>query len=287
MRFVQFRFLKDTIKATRIGLQKKSGGIVDLSDALPNCHSMVDALTKLGGNGLIEIARKNLANKETSSSKCQLLAPITSPDKIFCIGLNYKDTCKELGFTPPEEPLVFSKFSSSITGPFDNIDHPDISKEVFWEAELAVVIGKKGKNLDATTAKDCVFGYTVANDITALDWHKKNGGQWLLGKTMDGFCPIGPSILTADKIADPHKLAISCRVNGQIKQTSNTHQLIHGVYGCIAFLSKFCTLLPGDIVLTGTPPGCGGFTNPPQFLKKGDVVECEVEQLGIIRNQIV
>lgn len=136
---------------------------------------------------------------------------------------------------------MFTTFNPNKKGSniFSLILSDNFIQEVFWEAELAVVIGKKGKNLDATTAKDCVFGYTVANDITALDWHKKNGGQWLLGKTMDGFCPIGPSILTADKIADPHKLAISCRVNGQIKQTSNTHQLIHGVYGCIAFLSKY------------------------------------------------
>ncbi|XP_046649094.1 fumarylacetoacetate hydrolase domain-containing protein 2-like isoform X1 [Daphnia pulicaria] len=286
MRFVQFRLLKDMIKATRIGLQKKSGGIVDLSDVLPNCHSIVEALGKLGGNGLIKIAQTNLANKETSCSKVQLLAPITSPDKIFCIGLNYRDTCKELGFAPPDEPLVFSKFSNSITGPFDKIKNPDISKEVFWEAELAVVLGKKGKNIEASEAKDYVFGYTVANDLTALDWHKKNGGQWLLGKTMDGFCPIGPNILTADKIPDPHNLKISCSVNGQIKQTSNTNQLIHGVFDCISFLSKFCTLLPGDIILTGTPPGSGGFAKPPQFLQEGDVVECEIEQLGKIRNQI-
>ena len=111
-------------------------------------------------------------------------------------------------------------------------------QEFFWEAELAVVIGKSGKNIDAKTAKDYIFGYTVANDITALDWHRKNGGQWLLGKTMDGFCPLGPSILTTDKVPDPHNLAISCRVNGEIKQSSNTNQLIHGVYDCVAFLSK-------------------------------------------------
>lgn len=157
-----------------------------------------------------------------------------------------------------------------------------------WEAELAVIIGKPGRNIDPSSANEHIFGYTVAHDVTARDWQfGKNGGQWFLGKTMDGFCPLGPSIVTADEIPDPHALAVSCRVNGEVKQNSSTSQLVHGVYDCVAWLSKyrllfqsnlsvkptfvlfvrFCTLLPGDVILTGTPPGVGSSSKPPQFLK--------------------
>ncbi|XP_032794648.1 fumarylacetoacetate hydrolase domain-containing protein 2 [Daphnia magna] len=297
MRFVQFRLLDDSQETIRVGVyDKDNGNVLDLSNALqqPNAGpiNMVNALAKLGSRGVMDTAARSLEtqlNQHLDKSKYQLLAPITSPDKVACIGMNYKDHCQEQGAPIPLEPLVFSKFPSCIIGPFDNIPYPaGLSEELDWEAELAVVIGKKGKNIDASLAKDYIFGYTVAHDVTARDWQlKKNGGQWLLGKAMDGFCPIGPCILTADQVPDPHRLAISCRVNGQVKQNSTTAQLVHGVYDCVAWLSKFCTLLPGDIILTGTPPGVGVFAKPPQFLKSGDVVECEVENIGIIRNSVI
>ncbi|XP_032794649.2 fumarylacetoacetate hydrolase domain-containing protein 2 [Daphnia magna] len=288
MRFIQFRLLNDLAKATRIGLQKTSGGIVDLSKAFPSSSSLKDALTKLGPKALVERARQYSSSEEKEISHCEIMAPITAPSKVACVGLNYRDHCEETGKPVPPEPIFFSKFPSCITGPFDDIPYPEVTKELDWEAELAVVIGKRGKNIDATSAHDYIFGFTVAHDVTARDWQfTRNGGQWLLGKAMDGFCPIGPGIVTPDEIADPHNLAISCRVNGQLKQNSSTAQLVHGVYDCVAWLSKFCTLQPGDIILTGTPPGVGAFAKPPLFLKKGDVVECEVEKIGIIRNQVV
>ncbi|XP_059353621.1 fumarylacetoacetate hydrolase domain-containing protein 2-like isoform X2 [Daphnia carinata] len=297
MRFVQFRLLDDSQQTIRVGIYNKdNGNVLDLTSALqqPNAGpiNMVNALAKLGSQGVMHTAASSMEtqlNQELDKSKYQLLAPITSPDKVACIGMNYKDHCQEQGVPIPKEPLVFSKFPSCIVGPFDNIPSPaDLSEELDWEAELAVVIGKKGKNIDASLAKDYIFGYTVAHDVSARDWQlRKNGGQWLLGKAMDGFCPIGPCIVTADEIPDPHNLALSCTVNGQVKQNSTTAQLVHGVYDCVAWLSKFCTLQPGDIILTGTPPGVGAFAKPPLFLKKGDVVECEVENIGIIRNQVV
>ncbi|XP_046462690.1 fumarylacetoacetate hydrolase domain-containing protein 2-like [Daphnia pulex] len=288
MRFIQFRLLNDLTKVTRVGLQKTNGKIVDLSKALPSSRSLIDALTKLGSKGLVDRATQNLNGDERDYDQCEIMAPITSPSKVACVGLNYRDHCEETGKPVPAEPIFFSKFPSCIVGPFDGIPYPEVTKELDWEAELAVIIGKQGKNIDPTEAKAHIFGFTVAHDVTARDWQfNKNGGQWLLGKAMDGFCPLGPCIVTADEIPDPHKLAISCRVNGELKQNSSTSQLVHGVYDCVAWLSKFCTLLPGDIILTGTPPGVGAFAKPPLFLKKGDVVECEVEKIGIIRNQIM
>jgi len=289
MRFVQFRLLSDASKKTRIGLQEaKNGGIIDLSDALSSSQSLVQALTNFGMENLIDKAKSMIGKQSINNSMCALLAPITSPDKVVCAGMNYKDHCIEQGVPIPEEPIFFTKFPSSIIGPFDDIQYPDITKELDWEAELAVVIGKKGKNIDADKAKDYIFGYTVAHDVSARDWQfGKNGGQWLLGKAMDGFCPLGPCVITPDEIHDPHQLAISCSVNGELKQNSNTSQIVHNSYYCISYLSKFCTLLPGDVILTGTPPGVGAFAKPPQFLKKGDIVECAIENIGILRNQVV
>lgn len=163
-----------------------------------------------------------------------------------------------------------------------------MTQELDWEVELAVVIGKKGKNIPSSSAAEYIFGYSVAHDVSARDWQmKRNGGQWLLGKTGDGYCPMGPCVITADELGDPHNLKLSCTVNGVIKQNSNTNQLVHNVYDCVAWLSRFCTLLPGDVILTGTPPGVGVFAKPPQFLKKGDVVECQIEKIGTIRNQVI
>jgi len=157
-----------------------------------------------------------------------------------------------------------------------------------YEVELAFVIGKKGKDIPREEALSYVYGYTVAHDVSARDWQlKKNGGQWLLGKAMDDFCPIGPEIVTSGELGDPQNLPIRCRVNGEIKQNSNTAQMVHQVDAVIAFLSKICTLLPGDLILTGTPPGVGVFQKPPFFLKRGDVVECEIDGIGLIRNEIV
>lgn len=221
-------------------------------------------------------------------SGVDFLSPVIKPDKVICIGMNYADHCLEQNMPPPKEPVVFSKFSSSIVGPYDDINYPEVTKELDWEVEMAIVVGKAGKNVKEKDAMSYVFGFTTAHDVSARDWQlKRNGGQWLIGKTMDNFCPLGPALVTCDEIPDPHNLDLKCVVNGETKQDSNTRQLIFKTEELIAWLTQFFTLLPGDVILTGTPPGVGVFKKPPEYLKKGDVVECTIEKLGSVRNKII
>jgi len=221
-------------------------------------------------------------------SEVDVFSPIIRPDKVICIGMNYADHCHEQNVPPPKEPVVFSKFSSAIVGPYDSLRYPDVTEELDWEVELAVVIGKRGKDVKKEDAMKHVFGYTTAHDVSARDWQmKRNGGQWLIGKTMDDFCPLGPALVTKDEIDDPHNLDLQCVVNGVTKQDSNTRQLIFKTEDLIAWLTQFFTLLPGDVILTGTPPGVGVFKKPPEFLKRGDVVECTIEKIGTVRNTVI
>ncbi|NXG25825.1 FAHD2 protein, partial [Grallaria varia] len=213
-----------------------------------------------------------------------LLAPVGDPEKLICVGLNYRDHCAEQDARPPRQPLIFSKFPSAITGPFDDIVLPRDSAEVDWEVELAAVIGKRGRHI---VALEHVVGFTVANDVSARDWQTRNGRQWLLGKTFDTFCPLGPVIVTREAVPDAHNLWIRCSVNGRRMQDSSTRHLIFGVPALIAWVSRFVTLAPGDILLTGTPAGVGVFRKPPVFLKPGDEVQCEIEELGAICNRVV
>uniref|UniRef100_A0A8C9FSM1 Fumarylacetoacetate hydrolase domain containing 2A n=1 Tax=Pavo cristatus TaxID=9049 RepID=A0A8C9FSM1_PAVCR len=184
------------------------------------------------------------------------------------VGLNYRDRGLEQDVKVPKEPLIFSKFPSAIAGPFDDIVHPAESSEVDWEVELAAIIGKMGRHIQASVAMEHIVGFTVANDVSARDWQmRRNGRQWLLGKTFDTFCPIGPAIVTKDSVTDVHNLRIRCSVNGQLMQSSSTNQLIFRLPQLIAWVSQFVTLRPGDVLLTGTPPGVGVFRKPPVFLK--------------------
>ncbi|NXJ57922.1 FAHD2 protein, partial [Spizaetus tyrannus] len=223
----------------------------------------------------------------------RLLAPVGDPEKVICVGLNYRDHCLEQNVKIPKEPIIFNKFPSTIIGPFDDIVHPEESthflspQEVDWEVELAAIIGKKGRHIEESSALDHVVGFTVANDVSARDWQMRNGRQWLLGKTFDTFCPLGPALVTKEAVADVHNLSIRCSVNGQLMQNSSTSQLIFRLPKLIAWVSRFVTLVPGDILLTGTPPGVGAFQKPPVFLKRGDEVQCEIEELGTICNKVV
>lgn len=224
----------------------------------------------------------------TPFSSSQMLAPITEPQKIICIGTNYADHAREMGGEPPAIPVVFSKFPSTITAPHAEIRLPKISDKVDYEAELVVVIGKPGKHIRREHAMEHVFGYCCGNDISARDWQKgKPGGQWLLGKTFDTFAPIGPSIVTRDEIHDPHQLDIELRLNGNVMQQSNTRQLIFPIDELIAHLSQFFTFATGDLIFTGTPSGVGAGRNPPLFLKPGDQIEVEIEGLGTLKNHVI
>ncbi|XP_017878191.1 fumarylacetoacetate hydrolase domain-containing protein 2A [Ceratina calcarata] len=219
----------------------------------------------------------------------KFLAPVTRMDKLLCVGLNYSGHCREQGISPPESPVIFNKFASTINGPRDNIMLPPLEDKVDWEAELAIVIGKKCKALNNDEGEDCIFGYTVAQDITARDWQKskRNGGQFLLAKAMDTFCPLGPAVVTKEAVCDINNLPVKTWVNGNLKQDGNTKELIYKPQEIVAYISQFMTLLPGDVILTGTPAGVGYTRKPPEYLQRGDVLETEIEGLGRLRNKVL
>lgn len=219
----------------------------------------------------------------------KLRAPIV-PTAIFCIGLNYRRHATETGARIPEIPVLFMKNPAAIQNPGDPVELPRhlASDQVDYECELAIVIGRKAKNVPADKALDYVLGFTAANDISARDWQIQRGGsQWCRGKTFDTFCPLGPVIVTPDEIGNPNNLAIQTRVNGKTLQQSNTSDMIFSVEKIIEFLSGSTTLLPGTVILTGTPEGVGMARNPPAWLKPGDKMEVEIENIGILSNAVI
>jgi 2-keto-4-pentenoate hydratase/2-oxohepta-3-ene-1,7-dioic acid hydratase in catechol pathway len=215
-------------------------------------------------------------------------APVPDPPKIICLGLNYRDHAIESGATIPKEPILFSKYATALIGNGDTIVLPPVSREVDYEAELVIVVGQRGRNIKPQEAMNFVAGYTIGHDVSARDWQlKKEGKQWMVGKTFDTFAPVGPVIVTPDELTDPHHLPIRLRLNGQTMQDSNTSQMIFDVPSILAYLSQVFTLEPGDLIFTGTPPGVGFARKPPVFLKAGDVVEVEIEGIGVLRNPVV
>jgi 2-keto-4-pentenoate hydratase/2-oxohepta-3-ene-1,7-dioic acid hydratase in catechol pathway len=209
------------------------------------------------------------------------------PGKIVAIGLNYRDHAREAGLEPPSQPLVFAKFPSAVIGPDEPIViDPELTSRVDWEVELAVIIGERVRNVSVSEALGYVFGYTVANDVSARDVQFSDG-QWVRGKSFDTFCPLGPVVVTPDELPDPQDLALRTRVNGETLQDSSTGEMIFGVAELLASCSRSFTLEPGDVVLTGTPWGCGEFMEPRRCLHPGDVVEVEVEGIGVLRNPVV
>jgi 2-keto-4-pentenoate hydratase/2-oxohepta-3-ene-1,7-dioic acid hydratase in catechol pathway len=214
----------------------------------------------------------------------RLLAPVPRPGKVVCIGLNYRDHAAEQNVAPPKSPIVFSKFQTSITGPEAPI-RLGTSMKLDWEAELAVVIGRRAKGLSKERAYEAVLGYACFNDVSARDFQFADG-QWQRGKSGDTHGPLGPFIATADDVPDPHALAIRLRLNGQLMQDSRTSEMIFRVPELIEFISENITLEPGDVIATGTPPGVGFARKPPVYLKAGDVTEVEIEGLGILRNSV-
>ncbi|MEP7213329.1 MAG: fumarylacetoacetate hydrolase family protein [Acidobacteriota bacterium] len=211
--------------------------------------------------------------------------PVPRPGKIICIGLNYRDHAEESGMPIPTSPIIFSKFSTSVIGAGDAIRIPAGSEQVDYEAELAFVVGRIAKNVEAADAMKYVFGYTNFNDVSARDFQFADG-QWQRGKSCDTFSPMGEFVATPDEIGDPHDLKIRFRLNGETLQDSNTEQLIFKIPELIEFLSASITLEPGDVVATGTPPGVGFARKPPVFLKAGDIAEVEIEGLGVLSNPV-
>jgi 2,4-didehydro-3-deoxy-L-rhamnonate hydrolase len=241
---------------------------------------------ELGDAGL-EQARA-LSGSGKALGDVRLMAPILNPSKIVAIGLNYMDHCREQGIQPPTRPTTFTKFPSSIIGPGDEIRwNPQLTQKVDWEVELAVVIGKKARNISADEALDYIAGYTICHDVSARDLQLEKGDQWIVGKSLDTFCPLGPVLVTRDEIADPHNLSLRCLVNGEAVQDSNTSELIFNIPFLLEFLARGITLLPGDVITTGTPDGVGAFLKPPIFLKHGDEVTVAIEGIGEMTNRCV
>jgi 2-keto-4-pentenoate hydratase/2-oxohepta-3-ene-1,7-dioic acid hydratase in catechol pathway len=266
----------------------RDGGVVDLNRADPEIPSCPKLLLAQGAEGLRRAAAASARGKPVPLDQVRLLPPVPNPEKVICIGLNYVDHAKECGLPIPPEPAVFCKFPTTVRADKDAIVLPGLSAEVDYEAELVVVIGRGGRRIPKEQALEHVAGYCCGNDVSARDWQtRKPGGQWLLGKSFDGFAPYGPALVTADEVPEPGNLRIQLRLNGQAMQDSNTSQLIFPVEELIAYLSGVCTLNPGDLIFTGTPPGVGCARKPPVFLKPGDVLAVEIERLGILQNSVV
>ncbi|HEX2618489.1 MAG TPA: fumarylacetoacetate hydrolase family protein [Phototrophicaceae bacterium] len=216
-------------------------------------------------------------------SECKLLAPVR-PGKVLCVGRNYAAHIAEMGNAVPEKPLIFAKFGSSVIGDGDAITWKEsITSQVDWEGELAIVIGKRAKDITEEDAPKHIFGYTVSNDVSARDLQSSEA-QWARAKGMDTFCPLGPYLVLRSDIPDPQVLSIKTTVNDEVMQDGNTKDMIHSVYSLVAYCSQTFTLEPGDVILTGSPAGVGKGMTPPRFLKDGDVVSVSIENIGTLTN---
>ena len=243
-----------------------------------------------GGDGLTRLAAWAAANANTAPTvdpTQRLGAPIARPSKIVCVGLNYADHAKESGLDIPKEPILFFKSTTSLVGPNDAIMIPKNSEKTDWEVELAVLIGKRASYVSEANAMDHVAGYSLHNDYSERAWQLERGGQWVKGKSCDTFAPLGPFLATPDEIGDPQALKLWLKVNEVTRQNSTTAQMIFGVRTLVSYISQFMTLLPGDVISTGTPPGVGLGFKPPIFLKAGDVVTLGIEGLGDSRQQAI
>lgn len=266
----------------------KADGIVDLVEA-GSRWTTIRAIAGAGRNAvaeLCELIERTAPSRQLSGTR--LLAPIERPGKYLAIGMNYAKHLEEadkLGVARAKHQTWFNKQTTCISGPFDDID-PGVTEQLDYEVELGVVIGNAAKRVSEADAADHVFGYFVANDVSARDW-QFHTPTFTMGKSFDTHGPIGPWIVTADQVPDPHNLELRCYVNGELRQQNNTSQMIHNLWAQIAYLTKAFTLETGDLIATGTPEGVGVGREPPVFLKPGDVVRCEIDGLGAIENRVV
>ncbi len=290
-------------KPARTGVIGADGGVIDIARAakaarvaLPFDADDMISLVGSGKKGLAAI-HKAVAGLKASHhklAKVKLHAPIPRPRKnVFCVGWNYLDHFNEGAAARPHvqempaHPAFFSKQPLTVNSPYGKVPaHSGVTEKLDWEVELAMIIGLGGTNITEARAMKHVFGYTVANDVSAREVQRHHGQQWFRGKSLDGHLPLGPWIVTADEVRDPDNLNLSCRVNGVVKQTSNTRHLYFKLPRIIAELSAGITLEAGDIILTGTPSGVGHARTPPEFMRPGDVMETEVEGIGMLRNLI-
>jgi 2,4-didehydro-3-deoxy-L-rhamnonate hydrolase len=308
MRLLQFKPKKDPNARSRVGALIAQGrAILDLPATLDGAGrggwlpaSLSNEWWNLEGSvwslvrSSVEAAQRadektveqwKRSGKVVNVEDAQIVAPITRPGKLICVGLNYRDHALETGSPIPTSPIIFSKFTTCVVGPEDPVLIPSVTEQVDYEAELAVVIGRLARSVPRARAYDHVFGYCAFNDVTARDF-QANDKQWQRGKSCDTFAPMGPFIATPDEIPNPQNLAIKLRLNGETMQSSRTDQLIFGVPELIEFISQVITLEPGDVIATGTPPGVGVARKPPVFLKPGDRMEVEIEGLGVLVNPL-
>jgi 2,4-didehydro-3-deoxy-L-rhamnonate hydrolase len=267
------------------GLLLQDGTRVDVSAALSDYDEEFFASDGLAR--LRQWVEKNAGNLPHVGSSLRLGACVCRPSKIVCIGLNYKDHAAETGQEVPKEPVIFFKATSSLSGPNDNVVIPKGSTKLDWEVELAFVIGKEARYVAQRDALDHVAGYVLHNDYSERAFQLERGGQWVKGKSADTFAPLGPFLATRDEIPDPGHLDLWLKVNGAMRQKSNTAQMVFGVADLVAYVSQFMTLVPGDVISTGTPPGVALGMKPPVYLKSGDVVTLGIEGLGEAQQEVM
>ena len=275
----------------RLGVQSSRDGqevVYDLNRLNPNIpDNMIDFLS-LGEKAIkqaVDVIDKD-ADDYLLMNAVKLLSPVLNPEKIICIGLNYRDHAEESNTPIPDYPTIFSKYANSIIGTGEAIVVPKVTDQVDWECELGVVIGKECRHVKADKALGVVGGYLAVNDVSARDYQTRTT-QWTIGKTFDTFCPMGPALVTTDEITDPGNLDIRTVLDGEVMQHSNTGQLIFSVPDLIAYLSDVMTLKPGDVISTGTPSGVGFARNPKRYLEPGQVCRVEIEGIGMLENPVV
>ena len=267
------------------GVLLEDGKRLDVSAAV---HDYDEAF--FGGGGLDRLSAwlgKNAAQAPVVSNDTRLGPCVARPSKLICIGLNYAKHAAESGMAAPKEPVVFFKATSSIIGPNDTVTIPKNSRKSDWEVELAVVIGKRALYVSEADAMDYVAGYCLHNDYSEREWQLERGGQWVKGKSCDSFAPLGPFMATRDEIEDPNNLKLWLKRNGVTRQNSSTSDLIFNVPFLVSYLSQFMSLLPGDVISTGTPEGVGHGCKPPEYMADGDVIELGVEGLGASKQNVV
>ncbi len=265
------------------GILDKAGNIRDLSAIVLDIDG-----ESISPDGLAEIAMVDPESLPKVVGSPVLAPPVASPSKVICIGLNYSDHAAEVGAQPPSEPIIFMKAPTAYTAPNGPVIKPPHSTKLDWEVELCVYIGARASHVSEADALDHVAGYAVGNDVSEREFQtERPGGQWTKGKSPDTFAPIGPWLVTKDEVPNPEKLNIWLKVNGESMQNGSTDKLIFGIRKIVSFVSEYMTLLPGDVIMTGTPPGVGAGMKPPRFLSPGDVLELGIEGLGEQRQEVV
>jgi 2-keto-4-pentenoate hydratase/2-oxohepta-3-ene-1,7-dioic acid hydratase in catechol pathway len=278
------------MKLLRYGpLGQEKPGALDAQGQMRDLSMLIDDFTPklLSPEALSALRAIDLSRLPRVAEGVRLGVPVAGVRQFVAIGLNYRQHAAEAGMEPPKEPVVFNKALTSLAGPDDDVPMPEGSQAMDWEVELGVVIGSTARRVPVAQARSFVAGYCLANDVSERDWQAKRSGQWVKGKSFDGFGPIGPWLVTADELPDPQKIDLSLAVNDQRRQHTSTSDMIFNVAEIVSHLSQFMTLLPGDVIVTGTPSGVGLGMKPPQFLKRGDVMTLDGGVLGKQRQRVV